>query len=398
MKIIKESKISKARITEIDLPHGKISSPFFMPDATRAVLKNLGPDDTALLGIPAMVVNTFHLFLQPGSDLVARAGGVNKFMNYNHPLLSDSGGFQVFSLIHQSRDKKPMGKITDDGAVFKSPLNGSKHELNPEKSIQIQFDLGTDMIVAFDDCPPNASDEKTIKKAVLRTIDWANRSKKEYLKQIKKRKLDENALPKIFGVIQGGVIKEERKRCTDALVEIGFDGLGFGARPIDADGNFLEEILSYTADIIPKEYLKFGLGIGTPDDIVRCARMGWDMFDCVIPTREGRHGRLFFWENKVDSKFLISNFQSLNSNQIQNSKFKNFYNTINITRSEFTEDFSPINADSKLPELRNLSKAYLHHLFVIKEPLGQRLASLNNLEFYMDLMRKVREGIESGNL
>jgi queuine tRNA-ribosyltransferase len=394
MKILKESNISKARITEISLPHGKVTAPFFMPDATRAVLKNLGPDDAALLGIPAMVVNTFHLFLQPGSDLVARAGGVNKFMNYGRPLLSDSGGFQVFSLIHQSRDKKPMGKITDEGAIFKSPLDGSKHELNPEKSIQIQFDLGTDMIVAFDDCPPNASDEKSIKKAVSRTIDWADRSKQEYLKQIKRRKLDDAMRPLIFGVIQGGVFREERKRCADSLIEIGFDGLGFGARPIDADGNFLEEILSYTADIIPKEYLKFGLGIGTPDDIVRCSRMGWDMFDCVIPTREGRHGRLFSFKK---NKLQITNykFQINSKSKIQNPKPEKFYNTINITRSEFGDDFSPINANSKLRELRNLSKAYLHHLFAIKEPLGQRLASLNNLEFYMDLMGKIREGIES---
>ncbi len=395
MNVIKKSTISKARIINIDLPHGKITAPFFMPDATRAVLKNLSPDDTALLKIPAMVVNTFHLFLQPGSDLVARAGGVNKFMGYGLPLLSDSGGFQVFSLIHQSRDQKPMGKITDDGVIFKSPLDGSKHELDPEKSIQIQFDLGTDMIVAFDDCPPNQSDEKSIKKAVSRTIAWADRSKKEYLRQIKKRKLDENARPLIFGVVQGGVLKEERKRCSDALVEIGFDGLGFGARPIDADGNFLEEILSYTADIIPNEYLKFGLGIGTPDDIVRCARMGWDMFDCVIPTREGRHGRLFFFEK---NKLQITNYKSQINSKIPNPKSQNFYNTINITRSEFTDDFSPINADSKLPELRNLSKAYLHHLFAIKEPLGQRLASLNNLEFYMDLMGKIRAGIESGEI
>ena len=380
-KIIKKSKLNKARSGILKTAHGEIQTPFFMPDATRAVVKNVGQGDIDNLNMPAMVVNTLHLYLQPGMNIIRKAGGVNKFMNFNAPLLSDSGGFQVFSLIHQSRDKTPMGSITNDGAMFKSPLNGSKHFLTPEKSIQIQFDLGTDMIIALDDCPPNDSSREEIKKAVNRTIFWAERCRKEYDKQVKKRKLNKETKPLIFGVIQGGNIKSERKRCAKALVEIGFDGLGFGARPVDNSGKFLEEILDYTARLIPENYFRFGLGIGLPEDIARCARMGWDMFDCVIPTREGRHGRLFE---------AIKNYQL----KINNFENKKFYKTININNAKFKTDFSFINKNSKIAELQLYTKAYLHHLFKAKDPLGQRLASLNNLEFYLDLMDNIRYNIK----
>jgi len=374
-KIIQKSKKNKARIIEIGLPHGFLRGPFFMPDATRAVVKNLGISDLEMLGMPAMVVNTLHLYLQPGVEPLGAAGGVNEFMKFDKPLLSDSGGFQVFSLIHNSRGSKPMGKITDDGAIFKSPLDGSKHELTPEKSIQIQFDLGTDMMVVLDDCPSNDSDEEEIKKAVDRSISWAKRCRVEFDRQVKRRKLNDETRPILFGVVQGGMIKEERRRCSEALIEIGFDGLGFGARPVDAQGNFLEEILQYTADLIPDDYIKFALGVGTPEDILRCYEMGWDMFDCVIPTREGRHGRLF--------QFSKKSFD--------------FYKTINIMNSGFKEDFSPINKDSAILELREYSKSYLHHLFKVRDPLSLRLASLNNLEFYLGLMKKIQDSIKNND-
>ena len=178
-----------------------------------------------------------------------------------------------------------------------------------------------------------------------------------------------------------------RQKCADALIALGFDGYGFGARPVDTDGKFLGKVLQETADMIPESSLRFGLGIGLPEDIVRCVKMGWDMFDCVIPTREGRHGRIFY---KKNSKFSISNFQF--------SMKEKFYNTININNTKFAKDFKPINEKSKLPELREYSRAYLHHLFKINEPLGQRLASLNNLEFYLELMDKIRKSIKKGEV
>jgi queuine tRNA-ribosyltransferase len=419
-KVLKRSKSFKARICKIETEHGKIETPFFMPDATRAAVKYLDNSDLVKLKMGPMVVNTFHLSLQPGLKTVKKAGGVHKFMNWNGPLLSDSGGFQVFSLVHRN---PKMGKIHDDRVEFRSPINGSRHTLTPAKSIDIQFALGTDMMVVLDDCPPNDFDEKAIAKSVERTIRWAKECKKEFEKGVKKLKGAKEGIgrPLLFGVIQGGAFKDLRKRCADALIEIGFDGYGFGARPVDEHGNFLADILEYTAGLIPADSLRFGLGMGTPDDILKSVRMGWDMFDCVIPTREGRHGRLFclchsresgnprFAHQTMDSRLRGNdrNINFSNDNHIlekqKNKKTEkqkcffngNFYRTINIANSKFANDLSPINDSSKISELRNYNLAYLHHLFKVKEPLGQRLATLNNLEFYLDIMEKIRYGIRS---
>jgi len=418
---IEKIKNSPVRSGSIKTTRGNIKVPFFMPDATRGFIKGLSSGDLEKLKMGPMVVNTYHLYLRPGIKKIKKAGGIHGFMNWDGPLLSDSGGFQVFSLIHQKRtgccsalaesspyantknaDEPPRpvssacGKITDEEIVFKSSIDGSKHILTPEKSIQIQFDLEVDMMVTLDDCPPNDCKKKDLEKAVNRTIMWAERCAKEYDKQIKireirtRRKIRKNDMPLIFAVIQGGTDLDLRKRCFEGLQNVapknGWDGFGYGARPVDAKGNFLGEVLEYTANLIPEDKIRFALGVGAPEDIVRCAKMGWDMFDCVIPTREGRHGRLFFWNRNSKLKIQSSKLKTLNKFQISK-----FYRTINIVNSKFANDFSPINPDSKIKELRGYSKAYLHHLFKLKEPLGQRLATMNNLEFYLDLMKMLRK-------
>lgn len=365
-------------LKSINTIHGKLSLPVFMPDATRGFIKMCNNSELISAGVPALVVNTFHLYLQPGINIIKKSGGIHKFINWHKPLLSDSGGFQIFSLIHKS---EKMGKITDEGAIFKSPINGLKHEISPEKSIQIQFDLGTDLIVCLDDCTPYGFNEKQISLSVDRTIKWAKRCYQEYIRQIKKRKLDENKQPKLIAVIQGGLSRELRKKCLDGLLEISnikflgenipFAGYGFGARPIDEQGNFLYDILDYTAKIIPNDKIKFALGIGNPADIYRCYKMGWNMFDCVIPTREGRHGKLYQFKNK----------EKINS--------INFYKEINIKKTIFSNNFKNINSNSKLKELNSNTLAYLHHLFKVNESLGQKWASLNNLEFYARLINKI---------
>jgi len=366
LKILKEKK--KLRIGKLQTKSGEIESPFFMPDATRGFARSLGQKDLMEAGVGPMVVNTYHLYLQPGMGTIKKAGGINKFMNWSAPLLSDSGGYQVFSLIHKNPE---MGKITDEAVIFRSPLNGSKHILTPEKAIEIQFDLGVDMMVVLDDPPPNHYSKGKIKSAVVRTVKWAKRCKDEYEKQLKKRKITKNKRPLLIGVIQGGKYKDLRKYCVEKLVELGFDGYGFGARHLDVDGNFMEEILEWTADLIPKNSLRFALGVGTPEDIVRCANLGWDMFDCVIPTREGRHGRLFIWKNKNINK-------------------SGFYEAINISNSKFRQDFSPIDEKCGCYACNNYTRSYLNHLFAVKEPLAYRLASIHNLKFYMELMAKIR--------
>ena len=373
---------SGLRQGEIKTAHGNLSTPFFMPDATRGFVKLLSEADVKSTDTPAMVVNTFHLYLQPGPELIKSAKGLHKFMNCSRPLLSDSGGFQVFSLIHRSKN---MGKIDDDKVTFKSPIDGSRHELTPERSIQIQFDLGVDMMVCLDDCPPNEFSRTDLEKAVTRTIAWAKRCKIEYLKQIKVRKLTGVKRPLLFCVVQGGAELDLRERCAIELASIGFDGYGFGARPIDKEGKFLAEVMFKTASYIPANTIRFALGVGTPEDIYRSYIMGWDMFDCVIPTREGRHGRLFYFEPK------FKGFKAPMNLSEPTSEAPDFYKTLNISNAEFTTDFSPINAKSKIPELRNYTKAYLHHMFRVNEPLGQKLASLNNLEFFADLMDYLRK-------
>lgn len=367
-KIIKKSKISQARIGLIKTPHGGIETPCFMPDATRGAVKNLSFLELESLGLKSLVANTLHLFLRPGSAFIKRAGGLHKFMNWSEAILTDSGGYQVYSLIH----KNAGGKISDAGAIFKSPLDGATIKLTPEQSIKIQFDLGADMIVCLDDCPPNDYDDAKISVAVERTIKWARRCRLEFDKQIKKLKRKK---PLLFAVIQGGKNLKLREYCARELDKIGFDGFSFGARHVDESGKFLDKVLSYTASLIPENKTRFGLGIGTPEDIVKAVKMGWDLFDCVIPTREGRHGRLFFRKKSLNSR--------------------DFYQTANIANAKFAKDFSPINSKSELEELRAYSKAYLHYLFKINETLAARLASLNNLEFYLKMIEEVKALIKS---
>jgi len=366
-KVLSTSQSGRRR-GELKTRHGLLQTPFFMPDATRGFVKLTGQEELHQTGTDALVVNTFHLFLQPGVKIIEKAGGVHRFINWSGPLLSDSGGYQVFSLLHR---QKQSGKISDEKVVFRSPLDGSYQELTPEKSIQIQFSLGTDMMVCLDDCPPNEFSRPELTRAVERTIAWAKRCRREYDRQVKRRRLSDAKRPLLFAVIQGGAELDLRAHCTKELVKIGFDGYGFGARPVDETGKFLATVLEKTAAFIPQSALRFALGIGTPEDIQRCARMGWDMFDCVIPTREGRHGKLFLDKPSA-------------------TKSKNIFTTININNARFAKDFAPINRASRMLSLKNHSRAYLHHLFRLNEPLGQKLASLNNLEFYQNWLRSLR--------
>ena len=356
----------------IKTAHGSIITPAFLPDATRGYIKTLDNNDLKKVGVKSMVVNTYHLYLQPGLKVIKKAGGIHNFMNWQGPLISDSGGYQVFSLIYKNPE---MGKIFNDKVVFKSPLDGSKHELTPEKSIQIQFDLGTDVMICLDDCPPNDSNEKLLKLSVERTISWAKKCKQEYERQIKKRKNKNKIKPKLIAVVQGGTNFNLRKYCLEELLKIGFDGYGFGGRHIDSKGKIMLKMLKFTADLIPDNLIKFALGIGAPKDIVICAELGWNMFDCVMPTREGRHGKLFFHNST--------------------KRNKNSFKTINIKNSIYKSDLKPINSLSRLPELKNNSKAYLHHLFKTEGGQGGKLASLNNLEFYFILIDSLVKNIKS---
>ena len=274
-----------------------------------------------------------------------------------------------------------MGRITEEGAEFKSIFDGSKHLLTPERAIRIQFDLGVDMMVCLDDPRPNDVPEEEACLAMERTLRWAKRCKVEFEKQTRERGMTDENRPLLFSVVQGGLFVLLRKKCAEGLVEIGFDGYGFGGRHIDEEGNFLEEILAKTAEYIPEESIRFALGIGTPSDIVLCHALGCDMFDCVIPTREGRHGRLFVWNEQTE--FQISNFKFQN-------KF-DFYSTLNINNEQFKEDFTPVDPNCDCELCAKYTRAYLKHLFRVADPLAGRLASVHNLRFYARLMERLRK-------
>lgn len=372
-----ETDVRGMRKGVLETRRGEVPTPFFMPDATRASVRGLTTDQLRNAGVHPMVVNTYHLMLQPGADFLHKHGGVHRFMDWDGPLLSDSGGYQVYSLIHKN---PKLGRITEEGAQFRSVLDGSKHLLTPEKAMQIQFSIGTDMMVVLDDPRPPQAKYSVHEAAVERTLRWAQLCMNEFTKQCDERDLTNATRPLLFCVVQGGPYVELRERCAHGLTMITgerrdgtkqeWDGYGFGGRHIDSEGVFMDDIISATAAAIPENKARFALGIGNPGDIVRCYSHGWDMFDCVIPTREGRHGRIFTWTNRQAD--LLSG--------------EAFYETINIMNATHLDDFGPLDASCSCYACTHYSRAYLKHLFRVNEPLGAQMASLHNLQFYNDVM------------
>lgn len=357
---------------------GTLSTPFFMPDATRASVRGVSNEQLKDAGVDPMVVNTYHLLLQPGTELLEKAGGIHSFMNWDGPLLSDSGGYQVYSLIHKNA---ALGRITEEGAEFRSVIDGSLHTLTPERAVQVQFAIGTDMMVVLDDPRPTKVAREEHEKAVERTIRWARQCKEEFHRQVEQRGLTEESRPLLFAVVQGGPHKDLREKCAKALIDIDFDGYGFGGRHVDHDGHFMEEVVAHTAKCLPVEKPRFALGIGTPEDIVRCWHHGWDLFDCVIPTREGRHGRIFVFNDALSATADL--------------KDPTFYKAVNITNEKFKEDFSPIDSQCDCYACHNYTRAYLGHLFRVGEPLGGQMVALHNLRFYTGLMERLQKTSQS---
>jgi len=379
-KILKRSKKSSARLTTLKTAHGRINGPFFMPVATQGTIKHISTLEMEKMSAQILLSNTYHLMLRPGEKLIKKQGGLHHYIKWNKPILTDSGGFQVFSLAGtQNRSGQKLVKLSGEGVAFKSYLDGSKFFLSPEKALQIQSDLGVDIAVCLDECVALPAEKKYIEKSVELTTAWAKRSKIFYNK-IKKNK------PLLHCVIQGGLDKDLRMKSLNDLKEIGFDGYNIGGLAVGETNEKMFEILDFLVPEMPEDKPRYLMGVGYPEQILEAVKKGVDMFDCVIPTREGRHGRLFQWRKQY-KKYLTA--------RKTNDKF---YQTINITNTKFANDQSPINPDSKLPELRTYSKAYLNYLFKIKEPLGMRLASLNNLEFYLRLSDEIRNAIKKDGI
>lgn len=355
---------------ELTISYPWIKLPMFFPDATTGVVRSIDSLDLYNTGIRGIVMNILHLMRQPGISVIKELGGLHRFANWNGIILTDSGGFQVFSLIRQN---SRYGTITRDGIIFK-PSSKEKIELTPERCIQAQYLSDSDVIMSLDHCTHPDDQYQVNKESVENTINWALKGKEEY------RRLLENFprkdRPLIFGIIQGGKDKELRRRCAESLIEIGFDGYGFGGWPLDKDGNLLEEILGYTAELMPDSLPKYAMGIGRPENIVKCSQLGYNLFDCVIPTREARHGRLYIFNDDIDKIDLT---------------VSDFYSNIFIKEERYTRDEGPISENCDCYTCRNYSRAYLHHLFELEDCLSFRLATIHNLYFYSELMRIIRE-------
>ncbi len=372
-KITQKEKNTQARTGIIHTDHGDIETPCFMPVGTQATIKTLDNQDISNLNPEIILANTYHLHLRPGEDLINDFGGLHKFMNINKPILTDSGGFQVFSLGLQKEAKGQgsLTKIDDDGVTFKSHLDGSTHRFTPESAIQVQHKLGADIIMAFDECTPDDADENYTKKAMDRTHSWATRCLKEH-KKLEALKT-KNLKPKtyLFGIIQGANHEDLRKKSAKIISDMDFDGIAIGGESIGYNMEATKKILDWINPIIPENKPHYTMGVGfSPTDLFDVIERGVDMFDCVSPTRVARNGRLFV-HKKINDKLFI-----------------------NIVNAQYREDKLPIDPDCSCTVCQTYSRAYIYHLFKAQEMLAYRLATIHNLHFFLGLMRDIRTAIK----
>ncbi|MFW6022774.1 MAG: tRNA guanosine(34) transglycosylase Tgt [Halanaerobiaceae bacterium] len=345
--LIKKEKDTAARLGKIRTPHGEIDTPIFMPVGTQATVKSMTPDELIEIGSQIILSNTYHLYLRPGSKLIADAGGLHSFMNWDRPILTDSGGFQVFSL-------SDLNKITEKGVHFQSHIDGSKHFISPEISMEIQMDLGSDIVMAFDECPPYPAEYDYLARSLERTIRWARRSKSAMT----------NEKQALFGIIQGGVYEDLRRKSVQAMVEIGFPGYALGGLSVGEKNEQMLEVIEFTVKDMPDDKPRYLMGVGTPEDLIEGVMRGIDMFDCVMPTRIARHGAVFTSEGRLT---------------VRNAKYK--------------KDFTPLDHDCDCYVCKNFTRGYIRHLIKRNEILGARLTTYHNLYFLINLMEKLRNAI-----
>jgi queuine tRNA-ribosyltransferase len=349
--VIKKDPVSSARLGKITTPHGVIKTPVFMPVGTQASVKTLSPDDLANLGAEIILSNTYHLFLRPGHELIRDFGGLQKFMSWIRPVLTDSGGFQVFSLAE-------LRKITEEGVTFQSHIDGgAKHFISPEYAIEIQEALGADIVMAFDECVPFPATHDYAQESLERTLRWAKRC--EAAKK--------NTGQALFGIVQGGMYPELRKHSSDALVDIGFDGYALGGLSVGETKPVMYEMIEASVPSLPLDKPRYLMGVGTPEDLVEGVDRGIDMFDCVMPTRNARNGTFFTSSGKVV-----------------------------IRNAQYERDPQPIDPECGCSTCKTFTRAYLRHLFNAGEVLALRLGTIHNVHFYLNLMRDIRSSIDSG--
>lgn len=347
--LIKTDTRTKARRGRVTTPHGTIETPVFMPVGTAATVKAMRPEEIKELGAEIILSNTYHLYLRPGHEIVKAAGGLHKFMNWDRPILTDSGGFQVFSL-------GAMRKIREEGVEFRSHIDGSKHMLSPEKSMEIQNALGSDIIMAFDECAPYPADRQYVKDSLERTTRWLRRCK-EYHQNTDRQSL--------FGIMQGGMYTDLRRESAEQIVELDLPGYAIGGLSVGEPKPLMYEIMDECVDYLPKEKPRYLMGVGSPDCLFEGVERGIDMFDCVLPTRIARHGMAMTSQGRV-----------------------------NIKNAAYERDFTPLDPNCDCYTCRNYSKAYLRHLFKADEILSSMLMTNHNLHFLVNTMKNIRKSIE----
>ncbi|GIP39224.1 queuine tRNA-ribosyltransferase [Paenibacillus sp. J31TS4] len=351
--LIKTCRQTGARLGRVHTPHGVIETPAFMPVGTLATVKTMAPEELKQMDAQIILSNTYHLFLRPGHELVKRAGGLHKFMNWDRPILTDSGGFQVFSL-------SELRKITEEGVTFRSHLNGDKLFLSPEKVMEIENALGADIMMAFDECPPYPAEHSYAKQSLERTTRWAERCLKAHARP------DEQAL---FGIVQGGMFEDLRKQSAADLTSLDFPGYAIGGLSVGEPKPLMYQVLDYTVPLLPAGKPRYLMGVGSPDALVEGAIRGVDMFDCVLPTRIARNGTCMTSEGRL---------------VVRNAKY--------------AEDFGPLDPACSCYTCTHYSRAYIRHLIKADETFGIRLTTYHNLHFLLELMRQVRQAIREDRL
>lgn len=347
--LLKKDSRTKARRGRVTTPHGTIETPVFMPVGTAATVKAMRPEEVKELGAEIILSNTYHLYLRPGHDVVRQAGGLHSFMNWDRPILTDSGGFQVFSL-------GAMRKISEEGVEFRSHIDGSKHMLSPEKSMEVQNSLGSDIIMAFDECTPYPADRDYVKASLERTTRWLKRCK-DYHRNTEQQSL--------FGIMQGGMYKDLRRESAMQIVEIDLPGYAIGGLSVGEPKPLMYEVLDDCIDFLPENKPRYLMGVGSPDCLFEGVERGVDMFDCVLPTRIARHGMAMTSQGRV-----------------------------NIKNAKYERDFSPLDENCDCYTCRNYSRAYLRHLFKADEILSSMLLTNHNLHFLVNTMKNIRQAIE----
>ena len=370
--LIKQSGISKARRGELKTAHGTIQSPFFMTIATRAAVKTLTTADMKDLGAQIILSNTYHLNIRPGTDLLQKAGGLHDFMNWQGPILTDSGGYQVFSL-------SSMRKMNDEGVTFKDDISGDKYSLTPESVIDIQLAIGSDLMMVLDECPSLPATKETLKESLDLTHLWAKRAF-DYREQLIDAGKIERERSRLFAILQGGTFEDLREESIEYLSSLNFDGYAIGGLAVGEPREEMYRILEKITHLMPADKPRYLMGVGKPDEIVEAVKNGVDMFDCVIPTRHARHGQVFVFHNRED----------LNQ--------EGFYEALNLTNQKLIEDFTPLDENCECFTCKNHTRSYLRHLFKTNELLGMRLATIHNVYFYLELMRLIRKSIEEDRL